>query len=151
MDWIIRQWNKVLLWTPKHGRASIGRPTRTDSYQIYTDIGCSLGDLPGAMDDRDEWRERERVSGKSVLSVKQWWLEADPIKQREMKEKMRKEYLERIRKTSWNQTLLQKFNQRNKYRCCRLCKILWTTLKIDEGSRQMTQRTKKLMTLYKAL
>ena len=27
--------------------------------QHYVDIGCTLEDLPGAMDDRDRWRERE--------------------------------------------------------------------------------------------
>ena len=44
----------VLLWTPSHGRACVGRPATTYLQQIYTDTGCSL-DLLNAMDDRDEW------------------------------------------------------------------------------------------------
>ena len=42
----------ILLWTPSHGRAKVGRPTITDTQQLYTDTGYSLEDLPGAMDDR---------------------------------------------------------------------------------------------------
>ena len=49
----------VLLWTPSHGRASIGRPTRTYLQQLCADTGCSLEDLLKAMDDRDEWRESQ--------------------------------------------------------------------------------------------
>ena len=48
--------NDVLRWTPTHGRAKVGRPARTYLQQLYADTGCSLGDLPGAMDDRDGWR-----------------------------------------------------------------------------------------------
>ena len=32
--------------------ASIGRPARTDPKQLSSDTGCSLEDLPNAMDDR---------------------------------------------------------------------------------------------------
>ena len=35
-----------------------------------TDTGCSVEDLPGAINDRDEWRE----SGKCMLAV---WLDDD--------------------------------------------------------------------------
>ena len=57
----------VLQWTSSHGRVNIGRPTRTYQQQLCVDIGCSLEDLPGAMDDRDEWRERVReIRTKSV-------------------------------------------------------------------------------------
>ena len=52
----------VLLCTSLNKRASVGRPTRTYLQQIYTDWGYSREDPPGAMDDRDEWRERERES-----------------------------------------------------------------------------------------
>ena len=45
----------VLLWTPSHGRASIGRPARTYLQQLCMDTGCSLEDLLEAIDDRDEW------------------------------------------------------------------------------------------------
>ena len=52
--------NDVLLWTPSHGRVSIGRPTIIYLQLLCTDTGRSLEDLLGAMDDWDEWRERER-------------------------------------------------------------------------------------------
>ena len=67
---------EVLLWTPTHGRASFSRPARTYSHQFCTDTGCSLEDLPETMVYRDGWREREREreSGKSVLSA---WLDDD--------------------------------------------------------------------------
>ena len=50
----------VLLGTPPHGRASVGRPARTYQQQFCSDTGCSLEDLPRVMDDRDRWKERER-------------------------------------------------------------------------------------------
>ena len=43
----------VLQWTLSQYRANLGRPSRTDTV-------CSLKDLPKAMDDWDEWRERFR-------------------------------------------------------------------------------------------
>ena len=46
-----------LLWTPAHGRASVGRPSRTYLRQLCPDLGCRPADWPGAMDDRDEWKE----------------------------------------------------------------------------------------------
>ena len=58
----------VLLWTPIHGCASIGRPARTYLHWLCADTGCSLENLLGAMDDRDWWKERE--SGKSMLTVR---------------------------------------------------------------------------------
>ena len=50
----------ILLWTLTHRRASAGQPARTNPKQLCMDQGCSLEDLPGAMDDWDEWRERAR-------------------------------------------------------------------------------------------
>ena len=50
----------ILLWTPSHGQAKVGQLTRTDIQQLCADKGCSLEDLPGAMDDRDRWQERVR-------------------------------------------------------------------------------------------
>ena len=50
----------ILLWTPSHGRAKVGRPARSYIQQLCVDTGYSLEDLPGAMDDRDGWRERVR-------------------------------------------------------------------------------------------
>ena len=50
----------VLLWTPTHRRAKAGRPARTYIQQLCEDTGCCPEDLPGAMNDREEWRERVR-------------------------------------------------------------------------------------------
>ena len=50
----------VLLWTPTHGRAEAGRPARTYIQQLSEDTGCCPEDLPRAMNDREEWRERVR-------------------------------------------------------------------------------------------
>ena len=49
----------VLLWTPTHGRAKAGRPTRTYIQQLCEDMECCPEDLPEAMNDREKWRERE--------------------------------------------------------------------------------------------
>ena len=48
----------VLLWIPTHGRAKAGRPARTYIQQLCEDTGCCPEDLPRAMNDREEWRER---------------------------------------------------------------------------------------------
>ena len=50
----------VLLWIPTHGRAKAGRPARTYIQQPCEDTGCCPEDLPRAMNDREEWRERVR-------------------------------------------------------------------------------------------
>ena len=50
----------VLLWTPTHGSAKAGRPARTYIQQLCEDTGCCPEDLPRAMNDREEWRERVR-------------------------------------------------------------------------------------------
>ena len=50
----------VLLWTPTHCRAKAGRPARTYIQQLCEDTGCCPEDLPRAMNDREEWRERVR-------------------------------------------------------------------------------------------
>ena len=50
----------VLLWTPSHGRAKVGRLARTYIQQLCEDTGCSPEDLPEAMNDREKWRERVR-------------------------------------------------------------------------------------------
>ena len=59
--------NDVPLWTPAYGQAKAGRPARTYIQQLCEDTGCSPEDLPEAMDDREEWRER---SGISVLAAR---------------------------------------------------------------------------------
>ena len=48
-------------------RARVGRPGNTYLQQLCTDTGCSMKDLPKAMDDRDEER---RGPGKSVPAVR---------------------------------------------------------------------------------
>ena len=61
----------VLLWTPTRGRAKAGRPARTYIQQLCEDTGCCPEDLPGAMNDREEWRERVRDI--RATSVTWWW------------------------------------------------------------------------------
>ena len=48
----------VFLWTSAHGQAKAGRPAWTYIQQICEDMGYSPEDLPEAMNDREEWRER---------------------------------------------------------------------------------------------
>ena len=50
----------VLLWTTAHGQAKAGRPARTYTQQLCEDTGYSPEDLPEAMNDMEEWRERLR-------------------------------------------------------------------------------------------
>ena len=61
----------VLLWTPTYGRAKAGRPVRTYIQQLCGDTGCSLEDLPEAMNDREKWRER--VWDIRASSTTWWW------------------------------------------------------------------------------
>ena len=62
--------SNILLWTPSHGQAKAGWPARTYIQQFCADTGCSLEDLPGAMDDRDGWQEKvwEICAGSAI-----WW------------------------------------------------------------------------------
>ena len=60
----------VLLWTPTHGRAKAGLPARRYIQQLYEDTGCCPEDLPGAMNDREEWRERVRDIRATIAT---WW------------------------------------------------------------------------------
>ena len=61
----------VLRWTPSHGRAKAGRPARTYLQQLCEDTGCSPGDLPEAMNDREGWRERARDIRDDGMT--RWW------------------------------------------------------------------------------
>ena len=47
----------VLLWNPKHGKRSQGRPRKTYIDQLIDDTGCSLEELPNAMEDRVGWKK----------------------------------------------------------------------------------------------
>ena len=40
-----------------HGWAKAGRPAKTYIQQLCADTGCSLEDLPGAIDNWDGWWE----------------------------------------------------------------------------------------------
>ena len=60
----------VLQWTPLHGRAKAGRPTRTYIQQFSADTGCIPEDLTEAMGDREGWREK--VKDIRAVSVT-WW------------------------------------------------------------------------------
>ena len=62
----------VLLWIPTHGRAKAGRPARTYIQQLCEDTGCSPEDLPRAMNDREEWRERVRDI-RAASTIWWWW------------------------------------------------------------------------------
>ena len=64
----------VLLWIPTHGRAKAGRPARTYIQQLCEDTGCCPEDLPRAMNDREEWRERVRdIRDTSAIWWWWWW------------------------------------------------------------------------------
>ena len=64
----------VLLWTPTHGRAKAGRPARTYIQQLCEDTGCCPEDLPWAMNDREQWRERIRdIRATSAIWWWWWW------------------------------------------------------------------------------
>ena len=61
----------ILLWTPSHGRVKAGQ-------QLCADIGHSLEDLLGAMDDRDGWRERVREICAGGMTW--WWCQTIHLK-----------------------------------------------------------------------
>ena len=63
----------VLLWIPTHGRAKAGRPARTYIQQLCEDTGCCPEDLPRAMNEREEWRERVRDI-RAASTIWWWWL-----------------------------------------------------------------------------
>ena len=52
--------SKLLLWDPKHGKRSVGRRRRTFIDQLADDAGCPVEDLPTAMSNREDWKERVR-------------------------------------------------------------------------------------------
>ena len=62
----------VLLWIPTHGRPKAGRPARTYIQQLCEDTGCCPEDLPRAMNDREEWRERVRDI-RAASTIWWWW------------------------------------------------------------------------------
>ena len=62
----------VLWWIPTHGRVKAGRPARTYIQQLCEDTGCCPEDLPRAMNDREEWRERIRDI-RATSAIWWWW------------------------------------------------------------------------------
>ena len=50
--------SNLTLWTPKHGKAKVGRPSKTYTKQFTQDADCQLEDLPRAMEGREYWRGR---------------------------------------------------------------------------------------------
>ena len=67
----------VLLWIPTHGRAKAGRPARTYIQQLHEDTGCCPEDLPRAMNDLEESRERVRDIRATSAIWWWWWFEWD--------------------------------------------------------------------------
>ena len=67
----------ILLWIPTHGCAKAGRPARTYIQQLCEDTGCCPEDLPRAMNDREEWRERVRDI-RAASTIWWWWWWFDP-------------------------------------------------------------------------
>ena len=63
----------ILLWTLSHERANAKRPARTYIQQLCADTGCSLEDLPGAMDDREGLRKRVRDIRADSATWWWWW------------------------------------------------------------------------------
>ena len=63
----------VLLWTPTHGCARVGRPARTYIQQLCEDTGCNPEDLPEAMNDREKWRQRVRDIRAGGATWWWWW------------------------------------------------------------------------------
>ena len=51
--------SNILLWTPTHGHANVGRPAKTYVHQLSADLACSLEDLLGVMNDREKERVKE--------------------------------------------------------------------------------------------
>ena len=62
----------VLLWTHTHGRAKAGWPARTYIQQLCEDTGYCPEDLPRAMNDWEEWRERVRDI-RATNAIWWWW------------------------------------------------------------------------------
>ena len=84
-----------------------------------------------------EWMELSNQEKIRTLGEKKTYkylgmLEADTVKQGEMKEKIFKSVSQENEKATWNQTILQKpNNKRDKYLSCSPRKILGTILEVD--------------------
>ena len=113
----------VLLWIPTHGRAKAGRPARTYIQQLCEDTGCCPEDLPRAMNDREEWRERVRdIRAASTIWWWWWWwysmlwnLLGDPW----VSWSFHKTTIIR-QLTKWNESKIEKYNQKQLGFCRKL-------------------------------
>ena len=65
--------SNILLWIPSHEQEKVGWPARTYIQQLCADTGYNLEDLPGAMVDRDGWRERVREIRAGSGTWWWWW------------------------------------------------------------------------------
>ena len=63
----------VLQWTPTYGQTKAGWPVQTYIHQLCEDTGCNPEDLPEAMNDREEWRERIRDILAGGTTWWWWW------------------------------------------------------------------------------
>ena len=66
-------WMMYSYGPPTNGRAKAGRPTRTYIQLLCEDTGWSPEDLPEAMNDREEWRERVRDIRADDKTWWWWW------------------------------------------------------------------------------
>ena len=64
--------SNIDLWSSSHRPANVGWPARNYLQQLSAVPGCSLDELPDAMDDRDEWCGRVREIHASVMTWG-WW------------------------------------------------------------------------------
>ena len=48
----------LLMWQPRHGKRTPGRPCKTYINQLVEDTGCTAEELPTLMNDREGWRKR---------------------------------------------------------------------------------------------
>ena len=66
----------LLLWTPSYGQANAGWPARAYIQQQCEDTGCSPEDLPEAMNNREEWRQRVGDIRTGGMTWWWWWLKS---------------------------------------------------------------------------
>ena len=48
--------NRVILWEPRHGRRSKGRPAKSYMNIVAADTGAERSELPGVMGNRERWK-----------------------------------------------------------------------------------------------
>ena len=49
--------NRVILWEPRHGRRSKGRPATSYINILAADTGAERSELPGLMGNREQWKK----------------------------------------------------------------------------------------------